>query len=153
MTTLALAAAILRLSGHPDATGAPAVRARLLAVVVVEESARAGVDPFIVAAIIARESQFNQTAIGKRGELGLMQLLRGGAIPSGVYLSDAALMHPRRNIHLGCAYLAKMICACGGDVRAGLSRYNGGRCRNSRYAREVLRAAGMAQSPPEVARK
>lgn len=149
----AIAAAILQMQGHrPDAGGAIEVHARLLAGVIRAEAHDLDLDPFVIAALIARESRFDPHARGDAGDLGYMQIRRGGAIPASLaYLSDTALMHPRLNVRIGCHYLAAMIAACRGSVVEGLSRYHGGRCRTSEYARAILRAAAASQAPPEVA--
>lgn len=154
MNTLAIAAAILRLAGHPAATGAPAVRARILAAVIVEEAARANVNPYLVVAIIQKESGFNPQARGDHGDLGLMQIRRVTAVPPKfAHLTDAALMQPRWNIRLGLMHLGVMIAACNGNMTGGLAKYNGGRCRSSPYAREVLRLCYTAATFTEIATK
>ncbi len=80
----------------------------------IEESARRnGVDPDLVRAVIWRESKFDRTVIGSKGEVGLMQVMPGFAatdwakakhrpVPTRAALSDPAL-----NIEVGSWFLGR----------------------------------------------
>jgi len=153
MTTLALAALILRLQGLPVAPGPAEVRARILAATIASEAARYDLPAEIVAAVAMHESGFRRDAIGARGEAGYMQLLRGTLATAGYdHVSDAGLMNPRLNFHLGARHLAHVRRLCGNAPPvAWLSVYSGRRhCRPSPYSRAVLKLLERAQ-PPEVA--
>lgn len=71
-----------------------------------------GQDPFLVKAIIRRESDFRPRARGTKGEIGLMQVTpsvgweyaRARGLKN---FTDAALYDPEMNIEVGCWYLAK----------------------------------------------
>ena len=56
-------------------------------------SALYGVDPNVACGIVARESNFNPSAIGTKGEVGLFQLM-----PSVVRLKRKQLLNPYTNI-------------------------------------------------------
>jgi soluble lytic murein transglycosylase len=71
-----------------------------------------GHDPFLVKAIIRRESNFRPRARGNKGEIGLMQVTPSVgweyAKSKGVSnFTPAALYDPTLNIEVGCWYLAK----------------------------------------------
>lgn len=148
MTTFAIAALILRLQGLPVAAGPAEVRARLLAATIVEEAARFDLPPELLAAVAAHESMFRRDAVGKLGELGFFQLKRRTIATLGYeHLSDAGLMQPRINVHLGARHLARVRAICGNAPPiAWLSVYSGRRkCRPSPYSRAVLRLLADAQ--------
>lgn len=74
---------------------------------------RNGVDPYLIKAVIWRESRFDRTARGLKGEIGLMQIrpdfsavdwakVRGFEAPT-----RGALFDPELNIEIGSWYLGK----------------------------------------------
>ncbi|OQA81762.1 MAG: Membrane-bound lytic murein transglycosylase C precursor [Lentisphaerae bacterium ADurb.Bin242] len=76
---------------------------------------RNGVDPYLIKAVIWRESRFDRTARGLKGEIGLMQIrpdfsavdwakARGFEAPS-----RGALFDPELNIEIGAWYLGKAL--------------------------------------------
>lgn len=93
----------------------------------------------LLVAMARNESTCNPGAIGKGGEVGLMQL-RPGTIAAGkVQLSRLDL--PAVNVDLGARHLARCLRLCG-DVPAALGVYSGRRTcaqgRASGYARRVM---------------
>ncbi|HXH31507.1 MAG TPA: lytic transglycosylase domain-containing protein [Bacteriovoracaceae bacterium] len=78
---------------------------------IISEAARYGLDPLIITAVIASESNFNPKAIGPVGEIGLMQLRTSTAkwisrkmkIP---WKGEQSLRNPNVNIRIGTAYLS-----------------------------------------------
>jgi soluble lytic murein transglycosylase-like protein len=118
-----------------------------------EASREFDVPPNIIAGVIYHESKFRQHARGKLGEIGLMQIKRGGAV-QGRYarMSFARLADVRLNIHLGTAYLAEVLPRCSSTAR-GLARYNRGHgCSVSDYSRGVLTDLRMGRRlVPQVA--
>lgn len=66
-------------------------------------SQRRGLNPRLVKAIIATESQFYPRAVSPAGARGLMQLMPATALEMGV--APARLHDPERNIDAGTAYL------------------------------------------------
>lgn len=118
---------------------APALRARV-ARAVVEEAKAAGLDPLLVMAVIAVESEGRPGAVSSRGALGLMQLrpptlrfvaeAEGLGVPAG----DRALQDPELNVRLGIRYLHRLIHAFG-SLGVALVAYNAGPHRVSGYLR------------------
>lgn len=75
---------------------------------------RYGVDPALVKAVVWRESDFDPSARGRAGEIGLMQITDAAAQEwaetEKVYpLGEAKLFDPRTNIHAGAWYLRKLL--------------------------------------------
>ena len=90
---------------------------------IVEDSAeKHGVDPRLVRAVIATESNWNAGAISRTGALGLMQLIPGTAQQMGV--TDA--FDPAQNVDGGVRYLGMMLERYNGDVHKALAAYNAG---------------------------
>jgi hypothetical protein len=90
---------------------------------IVAEALRQGVDPSIALAVANRESGFNQSAVGRAGELGIFQLMPATAAGLGVNPSD-----PTQNIQGGVTYLAEMYARFGNWASA-LAAYNAGPTR------------------------
>jgi hypothetical protein len=102
---------------------APNVSRRAVAYVplIIETAEKYELDPVLIAVIISLESSFDFNKIGKRGELGLMQVW-------GVCARGCDLQTPAGQIDCGCRCLRKSMDICGGDVAAGLNMYASGRC-------------------------
>lgn len=96
--------------------------------------------PDLLGALMFKESTWRVTALGRRGEIGLMQLLPGVAT-SGE--TRAAAADPVVNVRLGLTHLRRcaMLCTLAGHstVEAAVSTYAGLRCRPSRGASLVMR--------------
>jgi soluble lytic murein transglycosylase-like protein len=104
-----------------------------------EVSQAADIDFRIILAISDKESQFNPGAIGKSGEIGLMQLMPSTAElvvkrlgleytppqmgKNGTYVSLGSLADPKFNIRVGTAYLRWQINRYGFNATA-LRAYN-----------------------------
>jgi soluble lytic murein transglycosylase len=90
-----------------------------------------GLDPYLVAALIRQESEFNPEAISHSNAYGLMQLLprtgKGEAKKEGLqhYTTDS-LLNPTTNIELGTHYFRQMIDHFGGQIEYALAAYNAG---------------------------
>lgn len=95
------------------------------------------VDPFLVLAVIRVESHFNSDALGKAGEVGLMQIME---FWTGHFnLDQEGLFDPRTNVRVGAAILDLYLRQCSGELVCALNRYNGYRgSGSSAYAAEVL---------------
>ena len=114
---------------------------------IVAASRRHGVEPELVRSLVFRESRFNPLARGSRGEVGLMQVLPGGAVadwarvkkrprPSVRELYDVDL-----NLEIGCWYLARALrrwSAYREGVALALAQYNAGESRAKAWAPEKL---------------
>lgn len=80
-----------------------------------------GISPFLIAAVIKAESNFNPNARSGAGALGLMQLVPETARSLGV----TNPLDPTQNINGGSKYLAQQIKAFG-SLELGLAAYNAG---------------------------
>lgn len=81
-------------------------------------------NPKIVKALIYAESGYDTTAVGKAGELGLMQIKLSTARIFNPELKKKELMNWRTNIYYGCLYLRMQIKQHG--IKRGILSYNGG---------------------------
>ncbi len=95
------------------------------------ESARNGLDPFMVASLIRQESEFNPGAISHANAYGLMQLLpsvgQKMAREEGMgTLATRQLLDPVTNIRLGTRYLRQIMEQFGGVQEYALAAYNAG---------------------------
>lgn len=126
-------------------------RARIVTLsrLITEASNRAGVDPFLTAAIAMRESGFNPFAVSPVGARGVVQLnprFRGKTVPfvyNERYREECA-RHPgacqREVLDAGLGLYKWAVSRCGGDVQKGLAWYNSGHCdKQNGYATSVLR--------------
>ncbi len=97
---------------------------------------RAGIDPFLVAAVIREESRYDPKALSRAGARGLMQLMPGTAGPMarhrGIDFSDDLLEDPRANLELGTAFLAGLMKEFR-DPRLAVAAYNAGDNRLRRW--------------------
>ncbi len=99
-----------------------------------EESAKNGLDPYLVASLIRQESEFNASAISYANAWGLMQLEpnvgRKLAREEGMsHFQTFQLLNPEVNIRLGCKYLKQMLDRFGGVEEYALAAYNAGDSR------------------------
>jgi len=90
-----------------------------------------GLDPYIVAALIRQESEFNPEAVSHANAYGLMQLLpstgKGEAKKQGLqHYSTNSLLDPTTNIELGTHYFRQMVDHFGGQIEYALAAYNAG---------------------------
>ena len=95
------------------------------------ESAKNGLDPYLVASLIRQESEFNPSAISYANAYGLMQLLPSTgktlAREEGMtHFETYQLLDPETNIKLGTRYLRHMIDKFGGVQEYALAAYNAG---------------------------
>ena len=110
-----------------------------------DASKKYGVDPNLIAAVIAQESSGNVNAVSKAGAKGLMQMMDSTALSVGVTSKD--IYNPKSNIHGGTKYLSQLLSTYNGDVSKALWAYNAGPGRvnknimpseTSKYIQEVL---------------
>ncbi len=119
-----------------------AIEARTFAPQIRAASARAGVDPMLVMAMVYVESRFDPRAVSNRGAMGLMQLMpstaREVARQNRIALRDTSeLFRPDLNLEIGTLYF-RGLQESFGDTRLAIAAYNGG--PNS--IREWLRDGG-----------
>ncbi len=92
-------------------------------------SARFGLDPALLRAVIHAESAFNPYAVSDRGARGLMQLMPDTASEMGV----RDVFDPTQNIEGGARYLAQLMRDFGGDVTLATAAYNAGPAAVRKY--------------------
>jgi soluble lytic murein transglycosylase len=93
-----------------------------------------GLDPFLVAALIRQESEFNPKAVSRANARGLTQILPGTGRELSHRLkmrsfATASLFVPAVNLELGTFYLKTIVDHLGGRWEAALAAYNAGPSR------------------------
>ena len=89
---------------------------------IIEKSYKYGLDPALVKAVIAVESDFNPKAVSEKGARGLMQLMPVTARELGVYNS----FDPVDNVDGGIRYLRYLLDYFNWDIDLALAAYNAG---------------------------
>jgi soluble lytic murein transglycosylase len=95
------------------------------------DSAKNGLNPYMVAALIRQETEFNPGAISGANAYGLMQLLpsvgRAMARQIGIrHFRTSDLLNPVINLELGTRYLREMLDEFGGQPEYAFAAYNAG---------------------------
>ena len=90
-----------------------------------------GLDPYLVAALIRQESEFDPQAVSRANAVGLMQLLpsvgKSLAKKQGErHFSANELLDPATNLRLGTADLRQSINRYSGQIEYALASYNAG---------------------------
>jgi soluble lytic murein transglycosylase len=98
------------------------------------ESAKNGLDPYLVASLIRQESEFNPSVISYANAYGLMQIEPsvGKSLARQEGLTNFQtyqLLNPEINIRLGTRYLKQLIDHFGGVQEYALAAYNAGDSR------------------------
>lgn len=99
--------------------------------IIVENSEKYDIDPYLMAAIINVESNFKKDAISRRDARGLMQIAEitgnwGSEQLDILDYSHEKLFDPRVNIEIGAWYLSVLYREFNGDLDLVLAAYNGG---------------------------
>ncbi len=94
-------------------------------------SARNKLDPFLVAALIRQESEFNPGAVSRANALGLMQILPGTGRTTARELrlrrfTTSQLLAPSVNLQLGTTFFRHMLEHYRGRMEYALAAYNAG---------------------------
>lgn len=115
---------------------------------VAREAIRAGLNPKVLAATVAVESQCNPIAVSSRGALGLTQVL-AREWDAKFDFSRVNLLNPSDNVHTGAVIMAGLIRENG--LRDGVQRYNGATIGcptcDGGYSARVLALAGITRAP------
>lgn len=143
----AIAAAILALTAQ--ASGAHRItesHARSYARIVVAEADRHDLDPWVLVALVDRESSWKPRAVNETtGAVGLGQILASPEILAGGFAQFAdQLADPAVNLFLTARWLARWRDKCGGNIGRALDAYNGQGIKRralSSFARGVLSEA------------
>lgn len=104
---------------------------RALADAVYGEAVAAGIDPLMVAAIVARESSFQSEVVSSAGAVGLMQIrpfvAEDVAQRYDVEWNGLDTLHqPDANVRLGVRYYLELVNRFEGDEQVALTAYNRG---------------------------
>ena len=104
-------------------------------------------DPFVVAAMIVKESSARHDAVSRGGDYGLMQVRwrvhRRSITQKYPHIKNAkAMLEPKYNILVGTEILARY-CASADDLRGGLMRYSAG---NRKLAENIFAVLEGLQS-------
>ena len=113
---------------------------------IIFESEKYGFDPVFLIAVIQNESSFNPTAVGKAGEMGLMQLkfvtAKWIANKYGLfYEGPQSLSNPTINIQIGSAYLSYLRKEFAFQNHLYLEAYNKG----SGHVKKALESKGISK--------
>ena len=109
--------------------------------VIVEESARNGIDPSLFAALVRQESWYNPRATSGAGARGFAQVMPtvGRAVARSLrfpHWDPALLYEPEASVTLGAAHLAASLRRYQDETRA-LAAYNAGQSRVQRWNRKA----------------
>src|ERR1051325_9843304 len=118
-------------------------------------AAQYGVSPYLVKALVWRESKFNRLCLGKAGEVGLMQVTENAAKEWAVAQkrarpSKVELFNPATNLEAGTWYLARALQRwkeCDNPVPFALAEYNAG---HSKVLKGQTRGASAKDFTPHI---
>jgi len=96
--------------------------------IICEAAAEYGLDPILLEAIIAVESNFDSNALSPKGAIGLMQLN-----PFSFDLTPKELLSPYTNVMTGAAYVRELLDLFNWDLKLALAAYNSGPSQVKRY--------------------
>lgn len=89
--------------------------------IIVEKSGKHQIDPLLISAIMAVESDFNPAVVSDKGAIGLMQLMPETASELGVNPYNVS-----QNVEGGTRYIKQMLEKFSGDLKLALAAYNAG---------------------------
>jgi hypothetical protein len=92
-------------------------------------SAKYGVSPSLIKAVIHAESGYNPNAVSRKGASGLMQLMPGTA--RSLKVSNS--LDPKDNVEGGVKYLRFLLDTFRGDVSLAVAAYNAGLNKVAKY--------------------
>ncbi len=109
---------------------------------IVKYSQRYNINPYLVAAVIRAESNFNEKALSYRGAYGLMQIMP----ETGLWIAERMelkgfkvekLYDTEVNIAMGCWYIDNLSSEFNGDMDLVLAAYNGGRGNVQKWLKNI----------------
>jgi soluble lytic murein transglycosylase len=120
--------------------------------VILAASAKYGVDPALVKAVVWRESWFNPNAKGSSGEVGLMQIMKDTAndwatAERFTLFTHSQLYNPAKNTECGAWYLRRMLTRyrhTDNPVIYALAAYNAGPTRVTKWSKGTAVTNSMA---------
>lgn len=101
--------------------------------VIQKMAARYGVESALIKAVIKAESNFDPSAVSRKGAIGLMQLMPGTA--AGYNVSNP--YNPHENIEGGTRYLRYLTKIFDNDTRLIVAAYNAGENAVIKYGRNI----------------
>tara|TARA_R100001224_G_scaffold73376_1_gene44926 strand:- start:853 stop:1497 length:645 start_codon:yes stop_codon:yes gene_type:complete len=130
-------------------------------IVAAQMAERYGVDPEIFIRLIEKESKFNPSAKGTKGELGFTQIKPDTGMKPGYGVTPIQdRLNPEDNLRFGAEYLGALVKNYDGDYNKALMAYNGGPTNVNRgspssaaqaYASEILGGKQVKQpAPPAI---
>ena len=115
-----------RASDRPGAAPAPIPAA--YASLIQSAAARVDVSPALLDALARQESNYNPTAVSRKGAIGIMQLMPATAKALNLNPND-----PAQNIMGGAIVLRQALNAFGGQIDLALAAYNAGQGAVAKY--------------------
>ena len=108
---------------------------------IITYSKKNNIDPFLIAAIIKNESNFEQRAVSKAGAVGLMQIMpdTGRWIAEQMGLKgyqDSDLYQTKTNIRMGCWYIGELEHEFKGNLVLIMIAYNAGRGQTHQWMQQ-----------------
>lgn len=101
--------------------------------VIQKMAARYRVEPALIKAVIKAESNFDPSAVSRKGAIGLMQLMPGTA--ADMKVSDP--YNPHQNIEGGTRYLRYLTGLFDNDLKLVVAAYNAGENAVIKYGRSI----------------
>ena len=101
--------------------------------VIQKMAARYKVEPALIKAVIKAESNFDPSALSRKGAIGLMQLMPATAV--NLKVSDP--YNPHQNIEGGAKYLRNLTGLFGSDLKLVIAAYNAGENAVIKYGRNI----------------
>jgi soluble lytic murein transglycosylase-like protein len=135
---------------QPDLFANPLLAGRPYQEHVIEAAKEHKLDPALVHAVIAAESNYNPNARSNKGAVGLMQVMPDTGRRYGV--KEKELKLPEKNIRTGVQYLADLIEMFDGDLKLALAGYNAGENAVLRHGRRIPPFAETQAYVPRVLR-
>lgn len=108
---------------------------------IIEYSKKNNIDPFLIAAIIKNESNFNHRAVSSAGAVGLMQIMpeTGAWIAKQMGLKeyqDSDLYTTKTNIRMGCWYVGELDHEFRHNLALVMIAYNAGRGKTREWMQQ-----------------